>query len=86
MASTSTVVREPARKHRRLMLPALAALGLAACGGGGTDGADRQAQALSAGRSADKPIALVPLGANVVSDWHAIAITLCVCERVGARA
>jgi len=69
---TSTHVRGFARN--RLYLPALAAFAMTACGGGGSVDEGPNATAAAAGRSGEKSLALVPLGANVVSNWHAIAI------------
>jgi hypothetical protein len=56
----------------RALAPLGVAFVLAGCGGGGSDGSGPQAQALAAGLSG--PIPLVPIGPNVVSDWHAIAV------------
>ncbi len=69
---TSTLTK---RNLRTPLLPAaLAALALVACGGGGNAEVGPSATANAAGRTGEKAYDLVPLGANVVSNWHAIAI------------
>jgi hypothetical protein len=57
-----------------LLPAALAALTLVACGGGGSVDTGPNATANAAGRTGEKAYDLVPLGPNVVSTWHAIAI------------
>ncbi|WP_157615991.1 vanadium-dependent haloperoxidase [Rhizobacter sp. Root404] len=71
---TTTLIRRTRTTHP--VLPSvLAALTLVACGGGGSSAdSGPTATVNAAARTGEKAYDLVPLGPNVVSTWHAIAI------------